>query len=56
MLTRTSRRRVSADANGVSTLKQSFNHLAQTGRLIVYGFHSMLPRKGASVALCVLAT
>ena len=35
-----------ADANGVSTLKQSFAHLAPTGRLVVYGFHSMLPRRG----------
>eukprot|EP00980_Cylindrotheca_fusiformis_P003196 scaffold725_cov133-Cylindrotheca_fusiformis.AAC.4 len=34
---------VIADANGVSTLKASFDHLAQTGRLIVFGFHSNLP-------------
>ena len=34
------------DANGVSTLKQSYNHLAPVGRLVVYGFHSMLPRRG----------
>ncbi len=34
------------DANGVSTLKQSFEHLAPTGRLMVYGFASMLPRTG----------
>ena len=32
-----------ADANGVSTLAKSFNSLAQTGRLIVFGFHSNLP-------------
>ncbi len=32
------------DANGVSTLKASYNHLRPTGRLVVYGFHSMLPR------------
>jgi len=31
------------DANGVSTLQQSYNHLSPTGRLIVYGFHSNLP-------------
>lgn len=31
------------DANGVSTLKESYNHLAPTGRLIVFGFHSNLP-------------
>jgi NADPH:quinone reductase-like Zn-dependent oxidoreductase len=33
------------DANGVSTLKQSYRHLAPVGKLVVYGFHSMLPRK-----------
>ena len=31
------------DANGVSTLQQSYHHLSPTGRLIVYGFHSNLP-------------
>lgn len=31
------------DANGVSTLKESYDHLAPTGRLIVFGFHSNLP-------------
>lgn len=31
------------DANGVSTLRQSYRHLAPMGRLVVYGFHSMLP-------------
>ena len=34
------------DANGVSTLRGSYDHLQPTGRLIVYGFHSMLPRQG----------
>lgn len=34
------------DANGVETLKQSYEHLAPTGRLVVYGFHSMLPKTG----------
>jgi synaptic vesicle membrane protein VAT-1 len=34
------------DANGVSTLKRSYQHLAPTGRLLVYGFHAMLPRDG----------
>ncbi len=34
------------DANGVSTLGQSYEHLAPTGRLMVYGFASMLPRNG----------
>ncbi len=31
------------DANGVSTLAQSYKHLAATGRLCIYGFASMLP-------------
>lgn len=34
------------DANGVATLKDSYEHLAAPGRLVVYGFHTMLPRKG----------
>ncbi len=34
------------DANGVSTLRESYRHLARPGKLIIYGFHSMLPRKG----------
>lgn len=32
------------DANGVSTLAQSYKHLAATGRLCIYGFASMLPK------------
>ena len=34
------------DANGVSTLGDSYAHLAPLGRLVVYGFHSMMPRTG----------
>jgi len=34
------------DANGASTLARSYAHLAPTGRLVVYGFHSMLPKRG----------
>jgi NADPH:quinone reductase-like Zn-dependent oxidoreductase len=34
------------DANGVSTLKRSYEHLRRAGKLVVYGFHSMLPRSG----------
>ena len=34
------------DANGPSTLRQSYEHLAAPGKLVVYGFHSMLPRRG----------
>jgi NADPH:quinone reductase-like Zn-dependent oxidoreductase len=32
------------DANGVSTLHESYNHLAPCGRLITYGFHTNLPK------------
>ena len=34
------------DANGVQTLGQSYAHLAPTGRVVVYGFASMLPKNG----------
>jgi len=34
------------DANGVSTLGDSYAHLRRTGKLVVYGFASFLPRKG----------
>jgi NADPH:quinone reductase-like Zn-dependent oxidoreductase len=34
------------DANGVSTLADSYAHLAPLGRLVVYGFHSMMPKVG----------
>ena len=34
------------DANGVATLADSYAHLAPAGRLLVYGFHSMLPKNG----------
>jgi NADPH:quinone reductase-like Zn-dependent oxidoreductase len=34
------------DANGPSTLKQSYEQLKPTGKLIVYGFHSMIPQRG----------
>ncbi len=32
------------DANGFETLRQSYDHLAPGGKLIVYGFHSMLSK------------
>lgn len=32
------------DANGAATLRGSWEHLAPTGKLVVYGFHAMLPR------------
>lgn len=32
------------DANGVATLGQSYAHLAPVGRLVVYGFSTMIPK------------
>lgn len=34
------------DANGVETLRDSYAHLRRAGKLVVYGFHSMLPKTG----------
>ena len=34
------------DANGPATLKQSYLHLASSGKLVTYGFHSMLSKRG----------
>ena len=34
------------DANGVETLRRSYAQLAPGGRLVVYGFHTMMPRQG----------
>jgi len=34
------------DANGVTTLRESWARLAPAGKLAVYGFHGMLPRTG----------
>ncbi|HEU4411866.1 MAG TPA: medium chain dehydrogenase/reductase family protein [Polyangiaceae bacterium] len=49
------------DANGHATLRESYRHLAPTGRLVVYGFHAMMPRRGGrpnylALALSVLRT
>jgi NADPH:quinone reductase-like Zn-dependent oxidoreductase len=38
--------RVILDANGVETLASSYAHLASPGKLVLYGFHTMLPRQG----------
>lgn len=43
------------DANGTSTLRESYRHLATPGRLVIYGFHSMLPRSGGKPAKVKLA-
>ncbi len=37
------------DANGPETLKQSYNHLDKGGKLIVYGFHTMLSKSRGKV-------
>lgn len=34
------------DANGVDSYRNSFQHLRPTGKLIAYGAHSMIPKKG----------
>jgi NADPH:quinone reductase-like Zn-dependent oxidoreductase len=34
------------DANGVATLRGSYRHLRPSGKLVIYGFHTMLPREG----------
>ncbi len=37
------------DPNGPSTLKQSYQHLTKGGRLLIYGFHSMLPQHNQKI-------
>lgn len=44
------------DANGVATLKESYDHLRRAGKLVVYGFHTMMPKKGGKPNLLKLAT
>lgn len=34
------------DSNGMSTMKDGYRHLKLTGRLVTYGFASMLPKSG----------
>jgi NADPH:quinone reductase-like Zn-dependent oxidoreductase len=41
------------DANGISTLQDSYEHTARCGTLVIYGFHSNLPK--ASTLLSPLA-
>lgn len=43
------------DANGVATLGQSYAHTAPTGRVVVYGFATMLPRAGQRINYLKLA-
>jgi len=37
------------DANGPETLAQSYAHLRPTGKLMVYGFHTLLPKQGGRI-------
>jgi NADPH:quinone reductase-like Zn-dependent oxidoreductase len=37
------------DANGPETLAQSYAYLKPTGKLLVYGFHSLLPKQGGRI-------
>jgi NADPH:quinone reductase-like Zn-dependent oxidoreductase len=46
---------VALDANGVTTLWDSYRHLRPTGRLVIYGFASMLPRGGGRLNYLRLA-
>ncbi len=43
------------DANGVETLQASYEHLRPTGKLVVYGFHTMLPKSGGRINWLKLA-
>jgi len=46
---------VVADANGVATLRASYDHLRTPGKLIVYGFHTMMPKQGGRPSWLKLA-
>ncbi len=43
------------DANGFETLMKGYQRLKPTGKLLSYGFHSMLPKKGGRVNYVKLA-
>jgi NADPH:quinone reductase-like Zn-dependent oxidoreductase len=43
------------DANGVSTLGESYRHTRPTGRLVIYGFHSMMQKTGGKPNYAKLA-
>ena len=43
------------DANGVATLSESYCHLRAPGKLVVYGFHTMMPRTGGRANYLKLA-
>jgi NADPH:quinone reductase-like Zn-dependent oxidoreductase len=37
------------DANGPETMKQGYAQLRATGKLVVYGFHTLLPKQGGRI-------
>ncbi len=39
---------VVCDANGGATLQDSYDHLRRAGKLVVYGFHTMMPKRGGT--------
>lgn len=43
------------DANGVETLAESFRHVRPAGRLVIYGFHTMMPKSGGKPSYGKLA-
>ena len=43
------------DANGVATLGDSYKHLSKPGKLVIYGFHTMLPHGGRRINWLKLA-
>ncbi|MEZ4466364.1 MAG: zinc-binding dehydrogenase [bacterium] len=43
------------DATGVETLKESYAHLRRPGKLVVYGFASMMPKGGRTNWLKLIA-
>lgn len=43
------------DANGVATLKDSYRHVRAAGKLVVYGFHTMMPKSGGRPSYVKLA-
>lgn len=43
------------DANGADSLRASWAHLGAPGRLVVYGFHAMLPKTGGRPSWARLA-
>ncbi len=37
------------DANGVSSIGDSYKNLRSMGKLVIYGFHTMLPKEGGKI-------